>query len=994
MSYLPRGIILFIIILILILTGMGFAPKPEVLKNRQETESAWVEQVFSKMSEEEKIGQLFMMAAYSNRDLAHQKHIESLITKYHIGGLIFMQGGPVKQAKLTNRYQSIAKIPLMISMDAEWGLGMRLRDSTISYPRQMTLGAIGDNKHIFAMGKEIARQCKRLGVQVNFAPVVDVNVNPANPVIGTRSFGEDKENVSEKGIAYMKGMQGNGVMANAKHFPGHGDTDADSHLTLPIINHDKARLDSVELYPFKRLIAEGVQSIMVAHLYIPAYDNTKNQATTLSPKVVNGLLKDSLGFKGLIFTDALEMKGVAKYYSSGEVDSKALLAGNDVLLFSESVEKGILAIKKSIENGKISWAEIDERVKKILRGKYWVGLNKIKPIKIESLYADLNSPKALLVKENLYGQAFTVVKNPDNLLPFKDLAGKKFASVVIGKGLGNTFQTYLSKYAPFTHHAIPQKSSAISVYQSILAKVKDEDIVVVGVMKMNNSRSKNYGIHSNTIEFIKRLSKETKVVVVPFGNAYSLKNFESATYLTCAYDGDEMMEKVAPQVLFGAISNQARLPVSASATIKVNTGFDVVNLKRLKYSLPESVGMNGAQLKRKIDKVVNYAMRISATPGCQVLVARKGQVIFEESYGYTSYSKARKIDNNTIYDVASLTKVTSTLQALMKLEGEGEFDLNKKVIDYLPEAKGTTKQNLVWKEILTHQAGLWSYIPHFSYLMTPNGSTYKKGYFSFQKSEEYPIEIKPSLYAHKAIPDSVKKWTYEQRMRPRRNLYRSYTYRYSDMGFYLLMWAIENKVNMKLNDYVEREFYSPLGVSTMTYLPLQKFPKSRIAPTEYDTDYREALVQGYVHDPGAALIGGVGGHAGIFSNANDIAILAQMNLQDGFYGGKQYLKPNVVSRFNTTPYSYSNGNRRGIGWDKPVRSGHGGATSKYASRKTFGHTGFTGTAVWIDPKYDLVYIFLSNRINPYARNTVLIKEDIREKINDAIYESMGITEPR
>ncbi|MGB0525663.1 MAG: glycoside hydrolase family 3 N-terminal domain-containing protein [Flammeovirgaceae bacterium] len=956
-------------------------------------QEAWVEKTFQSLSEDERIGQLFMVAAYSNKDAAHVRTIQNLVTKHHIGGLIFMQGGPVRQANLTNRYQSKAKVPLLISMDAEWGLGMRL-DSTISYPRQMTLGAIHDDQYIYEMGKEIARQCKRLGVHVNFAPVVDVNVNPRNPVIGTRSFGENKENVARKGIAYAKGMQDHGVIANAKHFPGHGDTDKDSHLTLPIIKHNKARLDSIELYPFKRLIADSIMSMMVAHLYIPALDSTKNLATTLSPKVVNGLLKDSLGFNGLIFTDALSMQGVAKYFAAGEVDAKALLAGNDVLLFSENVPTGVKAIKKAIEDGKITWDEINQRVKKILRAKYFVGLDRFKPIETKGLFKELNSNQALLVKAQLYEQAVTMVKNANNLLPFQMIDSLSFASVAIGTKRTNVFQRYLSKYAPFENHVISSKGSSLTTYQNILNKVKKKKVVVVGVMGMNNSRGRKYGLHANTLEFIKRLEKETTVVVVVFGNPYSLKYFENSRHLVCAYEKDALMQKAVPQVLFGAIKNQAKLPVSASSKIKAGLGAVGLDLRRLQYSFPEAVGINSDFLTNKVDSIVNQAIKDDAMPGCQVLVAKDGIVVFEKAYGYTSYSKVSKTTLETIYDVASLTKVCATLQALMKLEGYGKFDLNKKVSDYLSDTKETNKGNLVYKEILTHQAGLPSFIPLFAWLMDESGSGYKAGYFSKTRSEKYPIEITKTLFGLKTLPDSVKKWTYDYDLRKRRNIYRPYSYRYSDIGFYLLKWTLEKQTGQRLDHYVESQFYKPLGLSTMRYLPLKKGISQRsIAPTEYDSDYRKGLVHGRVHDPGAALIGGVGGHAGVFSNANDMAILMQMNLQDGYYGGKRYLRTGTIKRFNTRPYR-SNNNRRGIGWDKPVLSGHGGSTSKYSPHTTFGHTGFTGTCTWVDPENQLVYVFLSNRINPYARNTKLIKTDVRENILSAVYESFGIKKAR
>lgn len=979
-------------IMTLLLICFSYAlPKPEIVessvaeKARQQyllQQKTWVERQLAGMTLEEKIGQLFMVAAYSNKTESHAREVERLIENQGIGGLIFMQGGPKRQIALTNRFQKAAKVPLLIAMDAEWGLGMRL-DSVASYPKQMTLGAIGNNDHIYKMGREIARQCRLMGVHVNFAPVVDVNINPNNPVIGTRSFGEDPKNVAEKGIAYMKGMQQHGLIANAKHFPGHGDTDKDSHLTLPVISHGKTRMDSIELYPFKRLIADSLMSMMVAHLHVPALDSAPNKATTLSSKVVNGLLKNELGFKGLVFTDALNMQGVAKYNAPGEVDAKALLAGNDVLLFPSNVQAGIDAIRKLIDNGEFTVEELELRVRKILAAKYFAGLNDYQPLDSFGIYETLNSNRALLVKQELYEQAVTVVRNPDGLLPFQSLDNQNFASVSIGAPLQNTFQEYLSKYAPFEHYSIANANTAISNYQTVMARVKKNSVVLVSLHKMNERRSTNYGIHSSAIEFINRLSKFTKVVVVSFGSPYALRHLEGASHLVCAYEEDELMMKAVPQVLFGAVANQARLPVTASITIPIGSGYDVTNLQRLGYTFPEAVGVNSSILNHKVDSLMRLAILRSATPGGQVLFAKDGKVIFEKSYGYQTYNKKVPITNESIYDLASLTKVLATLQAVMHLEERQLLEIHKKVADYLAIAKNTSKGNLVWKEILTHQAGLQPYVPLYDKALA------QSGLLSGQKSETYPFEVGKNIYSYKHIGDTVKKWTLAYPMRYRRNLYRPYTYRYSDTGFYLLMWAIESITGKSLNDYVDSVFYKPLGLSTLGYLPLDHFPPNAIVPTEWDSKYRKSLLQGYVDDPGAALIGGVGGHAGLFSKANDIAVMMQMNLQNGYYGGRRYFKEGTVDKFNTQPYASSNKNRRAIGWDKPLLSGHGGSTSPYAPHKLYGHTGFTGTCTWADPVNNMVYVFLSNRIQPYIGNKKLIVDDYREDIMSAMYIAMG-----
>lgn len=482
----------------------------------------WVDTVLDTMSLDEKIGQLFMVAAYSNRGEEHRKSIDFLIRKYHIGGLIFFQGGPGRQAKQANAYQEQSRIPLLIGIDGEWGLGMRL-DSTMNFPRQMTLGAMQNNDLIYDMGKEIARQSKRMGIHINFAPVVDVNVNRNNPVIGFRAFGEDKINVAAKGIAYMKGMQDEHVLATAKHFPGHGDTDSDSHYTLPVIHHSRERLNDVELYPFNRLIEDSVGGVMVAHIHIPALDNTKNLATTLSPKVVTGLLKEEMGYKGLIFTDALNMHGVSDYFPKGEVELKALLAGNDVLLFPTSVPKAVEKIKAALRDGTITLATIEERVKKILTTKYWCGLHEYAPISVDSLNKELNSPKAKALRHELYEKAITVVKNEQELLPVSEVDTTTFASVSVSSHEENAFQQYLSKYSSFEHHAVQGNNS--EHYRKIIDKVKTKDVVVIGVHGVGRKASSQYDIPSHAVEMVKTIQQHTKVITVVFGQPYALGLF-------------------------------------------------------------------------------------------------------------------------------------------------------------------------------------------------------------------------------------------------------------------------------------------------------------------------------------------------------------------------------------------------------------------------------------------------------------------------------------
>lgn len=535
----------------------------------------WVDSLMDTLTVEQGIGQLFIVDVYPKTGEAHFKKIESLINDYHIGGLMFSQGSPLLQAQLTNRFQSKSKIPLFVSLDAEWGLAMRL-DSTIIFPYQMTLGAINNPEYVYKMGQEVARQCKRIGVHINFAPVADINSNPQNPVIGVRSFGENKEKVAQNSTAYMKGLQDSKIIAVGKHFPGHGDTDKDSHLTLPLIKHSKNRIQNLELYPFKAMIEDSLIAMMVAHLYIPAYESRPNRPTSLSKASVTTLLKDSLGFEGLIITDGMGMKGVTKYFGAGEAEVEALIAGNDILLLPQSVPKAIQAIQKAIKDGRISQIEIDQKVRKILKAKYFVGLNDFKNVELKNLYQDLHTKTAKQLNFDLHQKAITIVKNDSLLLPLNLKDSLKISSLVIGKGKNTVFQKELAKQGNFKAYQITNKNSSQAVFDAIYNKVKNDDVVIVGLFGVNQRTvSKSFGISWQTRKFINKLNRKTKVVLVVFGNAYSLKVFENSPHLVAAYTNKKIMQEAVPEVIFGKVNTKAQLPVSASKKLKEGLGFEL-----------------------------------------------------------------------------------------------------------------------------------------------------------------------------------------------------------------------------------------------------------------------------------------------------------------------------------------------------------------------------------------------------------------------------------
>ena len=940
------------------------------------SQEKWVDSILSSMTIDEKIGQLFMIQAYSNLDSVHENEIKEMIEEYHVGNLIFMQGTPIKQAQLTNTYQSLSEIPLMVGFDGEWGLDMRLQN-TYRFPWNMTLGAIQDNTLVRKFGEHLGRHAKRIGIHVNFAPVVDINTNPLNPIIGNRSFGEDKQNVTQKAIAFSQGMQSEGILANAKHFPGHGDTATDSHLKLPVLNFSKERLDSIELFPYKRVFDAGMGSVMTAHLSIPVLESNPKLPTSLSPKVVTDLLKDKLGFLGLIFTDGLNMKGAANYSSSAEINLAAIQAGNDVLLIPQDVPASITLIKNAIDSGVLSLDRIDESVRKILLAKYKVGLHLYKPIDTQNLIQDLNTIEDEVLHRELVKNSMTIIKNHKKTLPIQDL--KKYeniAYVAMGDDHGDLFLETLSKYSKI------QKVSSDNLNE-LIDTLEDFDLVIVGFHKSNTHPWKSFEFSNQELVWLHEISRKNTTILSVFASPYSLlniKSFNNLESVLIAYQNSEISQVISAQIIFGAIEASGKLPVSIKNEFPVGTGIQTKKTQRLQYSIPESVGMSSHKLA-KIDSVAALVLEEKMSPGLQVLVARKGVVVYEKSFGFHTDKKKIKVHNSDVYDVASLTKILASLPMLIKAEEENKIALSSTVRKILPKFKKSNKDTVTVREILSHYGQLKAWIPF--YKLTQDSLTQKnlKNFYSAKKTNNFTIKVAEDLYLNSSFKDSIFKQIRdaEQREKP--------GYKYSDLGYYIFKEALEKKYKKELDILVDEEFYKPLGANRMSYLPLSKFKKSSIIPSEKDNYFRNQLLQGYVHDMGAAMLGGVGGHAGLFSNSNDIAKMMQLYLQKGFYGGKRYFDSETFDKFNKRYYSDKKV-RRGLGFDKPQLDSTVMATCGCVSEESFGHSGFTGTYTWADPVSEIVYVFLSNRVFPTMENYGLVKENIRTKIQQIIQEAI------
>lgn len=942
----------------------------------------WVDSVFKSLSKEQRIAQLMVVrlsARTPNGVVFYDKKVEEEIKQYNIGAICLFQGNPVQQANYINYFQGIAKTPLMICIDGETGLGMRMTDSVMKFPDQLTLGAVDDTALIYKIGKAIGAQCKREGIQVNYAPVVDINNNPNNPVINFRSFGEDKFKVGLYGSMMMQGMQSEGVMACAKHFPGHGDVAVDSHLDLPVINKSMQQLDSLELYPFKQMFQSGVGSVMIAHLSIPAIDTTQHQPTSLSQKNVTGLLRNKLGFQGISFTDALEMQGVAKYYEGGDAALQSLIAGNDMLCLPADVNASIQKILTSIDNGTLKKKDIDERVKKVLLAKYNLGLNHIQPVDINNLTNDLNAEVATLRAEAAQ-QSLTLLRlTHTRLAPLN----KESTIAYVGIGLteANTISNLLRKQYNadvFYFDYKADSTKALSLLNSLQAKY---DEVIIGIHKFAKYPANNFGISDAAIQLVQKIQQTKPTVTMVFGNPYAVKNVCNAPDLVECYEDDSIFQHAAFNWLSGKFVAKGKLPVTVCSDFKygygVTTSADVIP-----YATPESVGLNSLVLN-KIDSIATNAIREHATPGCVVLVARNGKIVFNQAYGYMTYDSTQPVTTKSVYDLASVTKISATTVSAMKLYEEGKLNLDKRLGDYLPWVRGTNKENLIIRDILLHQAGLVAFIPFYKETIDSTTGIPKPGFYKKMPDDSFSIRVADSMYMRNNWRDTM----YARIIQSPLGMQHKYIY--SDNDFIFMGKIVEQLSGKTLDAYTHDNFYTPLQMQTTTFKPRNSLELNTIVPTENEKPFRLQLLRGDVHDPGAAMFGGVAGHAGLFSNAGDLLKLYQMLLNGGELNGRRYLKRETIKYF--TAY-HSDISRRGIGFDKPEKDNvmrREPYPTLSAMPQMYGHTGFTGTCVWVDPAWNIVYIFLSNRVNPDGgANLKLSSLNVRSVIQETIYQSL------
>lgn len=954
----------------------------------------WVEAQFRSLTPQEKVAQLVVLTVQPKDDANTRKLLDHYIDDLKIGGLLFSAGDCVSEATLINYAQSKSRIPLMVTLDGEWGLSMRLSDAPL-FPRNMVLGAIADDKLLYEYGREVARECKEMGIHVNFAPVLDVNDNPLNPVIGTRSYGEIAERVASHGVAYARGLEDNGVLSTAKHFPGHGSTNSDSHKTLPQVTKSMRELNLCELVPFRHYAEAGLSGMMVGHLSVPTLD-ASGVAASLSPATGNALR--NIGFQGLVFTDALSMNGAK---TSGSTAVKALLAGNDVLLSLANVKAEIAAVLKAVEYHKIPQKLIDEKCKKVLRYKYALGMGDVHPIQIEGLVNRVKGEKSGVLIRRLWANAMTVIKNKEGVFPVRHLERTKIAVVTLGdeRGVNTMFQRRCAMYAKTDKFSYKAGENFRDLEEKL--KQGEYDRVIVGIHGSSNAY---FTVMASLVNNIDNVS--VAFFIDPYkvqGYAYSLRFCKG---VLLAYDGNNIAQDYAAQTIFGGNAARGILPVTIEHVAKAGASH-TYDAMRLGYTLPEEVGMNSSMLRR-IDSIASIGVKQKAFSGLQVLVARHGKVVCNRSYGYTDYTKNRQpVDENTLFDLASVSKATGTLAGIMKCYDQSLFELDDKVSQHIEELKGTDKEDITFQDLLFHESGMPATLNMYYVMTDPksykgrlltnrrtktnsvkihnklfgNKAAKLRGdIVSWKSSDVYDVPVAKGLFGSKAMADTVMSKIYNVKLRSNKR------YLYSCLNFCLLMDAEQRMTKTNHEEFVQRYVFQPLGAYNTMYNPAEKIGDQRIAATENDTFLRHQVLKGYVHDELAAFLGGVSGNAGLFSTANDLAKLCQMWLNGGRYGGIRFLKPKTVKTFL---HFTSENSRRGLGFDRPDKE-HPGVSPccKLAPESVVGHTGFTGTCFWVDTENDMIYIFLSNRVNPTRDNRAFKLLNARKYIQSIIYQSI------
>ncbi len=952
---------LVLLTLLFLMTPSGRAQKSGERKARRpEGDEKWVEKTLKKMAFREKLGQLLMPYYYgefTSTESAEYKDLVRQVEENRVGGFIVgtrttalgvERSHPYATAVLTNQLQRMAKVPLLIGADFERGTAMRVDEGTW-FPYAMAVAATGRPQDAYTMGQITALEARAVGVQWVFAPVADVNDNPDNPIINTRSFGEDPKRVAEFVTEFVRGVEENGALATAKHFPGHGDVNLDSHLTLPVVPGDRARLESVELLPFRAAIAAGVSSIMTGHLAVPAFEPDPNVPATLSSHILTGLLRKELGFGGLLATDALDMGGVTTLYPPGEVAVRSIEAGADVLLQPPNPEAALAALEEAVASGRIPESRIDESVRRILRAKSRLGLEKDRLVDVDRLNAVFGRPADSDKALDIADRGITLLRDQTHLLPL-DATRPLHVLLVELSGDSDPYP------GPTLENQIRWRVDSLQVLRADTSFVKVEtlklpspdsyDVAIVALFVRVADRKGSIGLPENEAAMVNQLLATGKpTVVASLGSPYLIERFPSAGTWLASFSTNDVSQVAMARALFGEVAIGGQIPVSVPGIVKLGDGLSVAANPMI--LAPAPAGMD-AHLKPAFD-VLDRAVADHAFPGGVLAVGHHDKLLVH-AFGKLSYdAKAPLVAGDTIYDVASLTKPVVTTTEIMTLAAAKRLDINAPIERYLPEwAKGPNpewRRKTTVRDLLLHTSGLPAH----------------RDYFREAKGKR---AVLARVFAEPLISEPGNKTEY------------------SDLGFMLLGEIVERLAGATLDASAQQQIFAPLGMSSSLFNPPRNL-RARIAPTEDDADFRKRLLQGEVDDANAFAMGGVSGHAGLFSTAGDLAAFAQMLLNGGIYAHHRLLSRALINEF--TLRQNVGGSARALGWDVPTEPS---STGQYFSPQAFGQLGFTGTSLWIDPEKDLFVILLTNRVHPTAANDKI--RQVRPALHDAVVEGLGL----
>ena len=955
----------FIISVIIIFSGYLYP-------NQFPWNKSWAESTLDKLTLREKIAQMMvyrMNMHYLNYNSDEWKEIEDLISSDGIGVLHIWFGETGSALTMLNKIQRESKIPILVEADIESGLGRRY-PGAVTLPPMMAIAATGNSKFAYEAGRISAEESRGVGIHFNLAPVVDVNNNPKNPIINTRSFGEHPDSVIKYSREFIKGLHEHGMLTTAKHFPGHGDTETDSHSSLAQIPSDSARLWQIELPPFKNAIESGVDAIMVAHVNSPEYQIHSEDPATLSKFWIQDVLRSKMKFDGVIITDAMDMGGIVKKYSDSYALIETIKAGSDIIIQNNQMKKSIDLVEKAVKNGIISEQRINVSALKVLKMKERLGLHKNKIISMDDTHISVGKKSNFDLASEIANRSITLVKNNDNILPLKPKSNDTFYIVDLYDGANNHNESIVTKSLRENGYKVRSfqidKSDSLIVANHILDQIPSDGLVLLNAYANPVEWKENIFLPSVEADFINRLIKKcSTVIITSFGSPYLIQDFPEAPVYICAYKGSSVMQKAFLNALMGESDINGILPVTIPGIAKRGSG---INLKSIKWEKKEQSWIPGKEIKRirpneisvKVDETKQMlleAVADSAFPGGVILAAKNGEIFLHKAFGYHTYSKKKPVMRGNIYDLASITKVVATTSALMKLVDEKKLSLDDKVITYLPEFIGKQKMffdqksMVTIRHLITHTSGL----PPFKKYFLMDGNIQTKIDSIMNTEPEIPLNQKMI---------------------------------YSDIGLIVLGKIIESVSQSSLDEYVDSVVFKPLGMKTTFYNPpIEKI--KRIIPTEYSSLYGETII-GYVHDENAKSIGGIAGHAGLFSTASDLSIFSQMMLNGGIYGWKRIFKSQSVTNF-TKRANTIEGSSRALGWDTPSGQSSGGV---YLSASSFGHTGFTGTSLWIDPENQIFVILLTNAVHPNRNYKNPNYFDWRQKIHSSVYEELGFSEKR